>query len=86
MKTHTRAALYAIALMLGLSTLAATAAAQPTKKDDNYGYKFDDDLLTAPGVDSMSAQIRVLKKPIREKLHRPRVHFVPEMLKSVENM
>ena len=86
MRARLKPALWAVALSLGLSTLAATAAAEPTKKDDNYGYKFDDDLLQGVNQDSLSAQIKVLKKPLRDRLHRPRVHFVPEMLKSVENM
>lgn len=56
------------------------------KKADDYGYIFTDDLLNAPGLGASSAQITVLKLGRRDRLLRPRIHFVPEMLKSVESM
>jgi len=65
---------------------APKAEAAGKKKDDNYGYIFTDDLLNAPGLGANSAQITVLKLGRRDRLLRPRIHFVPEMLKSVESM
>ena len=70
--------------------MAAPAYAQETggkkKKDDGYGYIFTDDPMTAEGLGSHTAQISVRTVGRREQLLRPRVHFIPEMLKSVENM
>ena len=75
-----------LAIALGLSFLATSlpASADPSKKDDNYGYIFTDDALKADTLGSATAQIRVIPMGRRDRLLRPRVHFVAEMLKSVE--
>jgi len=52
----------------------------------DYGYKFEDDPLSAGGFGPADATIRVRPGPIRTTLIRPRTSFVPEMLKSVENI
>lgn len=84
-----------VAVMCGVGVAAGPAGAEETqtkgeaagkKKDDHYSYVFTDDLLDAPGLASNTAQITVLKLGRRDRLLRPRVHFVPEMLKSVESM
>ncbi|MCC6557440.1 MAG: hypothetical protein IT372_31200 [Polyangiaceae bacterium] len=67
-------------------TVKKSDAAAPKAKDDNYGYVFKDDLLNAPGMGATTGQITVLKLGRRDRLLRPRLHFVPEMLKSVESM
>ena len=54
--------------------------------DDGYGYEFDDDPLAAGGFGPNDATIRVRPKAARTTLIRPRTSFVPEMLKSVENL
>jgi hypothetical protein len=72
--------------MVGVALVASSAHANPTNKDNSYGYVFDDDALRAEGQSANTAQITVLKSARRERLVRPRVHFVTEMLKSVENM
>ncbi|AKT37351.1 hypothetical protein [Chondromyces crocatus] len=77
-----------LAALLGMS-IAGSASAQEgrdKKKDDSYGYIFKDDILSADTQGASTAQIRVIKVGRRDQLLRPRVHFVPEMLKSVENM
>ncbi|MFO0591908.1 MAG: hypothetical protein U0441_30455 [Polyangiaceae bacterium] len=56
------------------------------KKDSGYGYEFSDDPLNAGGFGPNDATIRVRPGPIRTTLIRPRTSFVPEMLKSVENL
>jgi hypothetical protein len=56
------------------------------KKDGGYGYEFSDDPLNAGGFGPNDATIRVRPGPIRTTLIRPRTSFVPEMLKSVENL
>lgn len=53
---------------------------------DGYGYEFSDDPLAAGGIGPNDATIRVRPGPVRTTLIRPRTSFVPEMLKSVENL
>ncbi|HZF53562.1 MAG TPA: hypothetical protein VE093_33170 [Polyangiaceae bacterium] len=79
-------ALIGFALSMAFITTSVVAAAEPTKQDDSYGYIFKDDALAAETMGAASAQIRVLKLGRRDRLLRPRVHFISEMLKSVENM
>lgn len=65
------------------------AAAKPTGgggKEEGYGYEFADDPLAAGGFGPNDATIRVRPGPVRTTLIRPRTSFVPEMLKSVENL
>jgi hypothetical protein len=78
--------LIGLAVSMAFITTSVVAAAEPTKKDDSYGYEFKDDILQSDTMGAASAQIRVLKLGRRDRLLRPRVHFVSEMLKSVENM
>ena len=76
-----------------LLTVSARSRAQDvanTKGDTggqgDYGYKFEDDPLSAGGFGPADATIRVRPGPVRTTLIRPRTSFVPEMLKSVENL
>jgi hypothetical protein len=64
----------------------AKAGAAAGKKDEGYGYEFSDDPLNAGGFGPHDATIRVRPGPVRTTLIRPRTSFVPEMLKSVENL
>lgn len=76
-------------VVVGVAVLlvSAFALAQPKKgKDDGYGYEFSDDPLNAGGFGPNDATIRVRPGPVRTTLIRPRTSFVPEMLKSVENL
>jgi hypothetical protein len=69
--------------------VSSAAFAQSTKSEDNaegYGYTFDDDPLAAGGFGPGDATIRVRPRAARTTLIRPRTSFVPEMLKSVENL
>jgi hypothetical protein len=68
---------------------SAAVFAQVTKTEDTaegYGYTFDDDPLAAGGFGPNDATIRVRQRAARTTLIRPRTSFVPEMLKSVENL
>jgi hypothetical protein len=74
-----------------LTLAAGVASAQQkditeSKTDDGYGYSFDDDPLNAGGFGPNDATIRVRARAARTTLIRPRTSFVPEMLKSVENL
>jgi len=53
---------------------------------EGYGYEFSDDPLAAGGFGPNDATIKVRPKAARTTLIRPRTHFIPEMLKSVENI
>ncbi|WP_433936072.1 hypothetical protein [Sorangium cellulosum] len=75
-----------------MSVVASSAFAQEAqgggggKKEEGYGYEFSDDPLNAGGFGPNDATIRVRPGPVRTTLIRPRTSFVPEMLKSVENL
>ena len=64
----------------------AAGAAGGSGGNGDYGYKFEDDPLSAGGFGPADATIRVRPGPVRTTLIRPRTSFVPEMLKSVENI
>ena len=65
---------------------AAPAAGGGDRGGDGYGYEFDDDPLAAGGFGPNDATIRVRPRAARTTLIRPRIQFVDEMLKSVENL
>ena len=67
-------------------TIEALAQPKAGKKEEGYGYDFSDDPLNAGGFGPNDATIRVRPGPVRTTLIRPRTSFVPEMLKSVENL
>jgi hypothetical protein len=73
---------------LGVLLFVSEALAQGKagKKEEGYGYDFSDDPLNAGGFGPNDATIRVRPGPVRTTLIRPRTSFVPEMLKSVENL
>jgi hypothetical protein len=64
----------------------AGGASSSDGSNGDYGYKFSDDPLSAGGFGPADATIRVRPGPVRTTLIRPRTSFVPEMLKSVENI
>lgn len=71
--------------VFGMVSWVGGAVAQE-QDGDGYGYSFDDDPLNAGGFGPNDATIRVRSKAARTTLIRPRTHFIPEMLKSVENI
>jgi hypothetical protein len=70
----------------GVTNTGAGAGAGGSGAGGDYGYKFEDDPLSAGGFGPADATIRVRPGPVRTTLIRPRTSFVPEMLKSVENI
>jgi hypothetical protein len=86
--TRVSAAIAAGIFMMLVAPLASaqTKSTDAGKKDQGYGYEFSDDPLNAGGFGPNDATIRVRPGPIRTTLIRPRTSFVPEMLKSVENL
>ena len=73
-------------LLFTTEALAQGKAAGGGKKEEGYGYEFSDDPLNAGGFGPHDATIRVRPGPVRQTLIKPRTSFVPEMLKSVENL
>jgi hypothetical protein len=78
--------LIAAVLVSVTASSAFAQAGKQAKKDEGYGYEFSDDPLNAGGFGPNDATIRVRPGPVRTTLIRPRTSFVPEMLKSVENL
>ena len=69
-----------IALLLGAETAIAQQYAEKTE------YSFDDDVVTGDLV-RPDGELTVVRKKGRERsLIRIRQDFIPEMLKSVENL
>jgi hypothetical protein len=81
----------ALTVVVGLFAMAVSSSVFAQSKDmpknaDGYGYTFEDDPLNAGGFGPNDATIRVRPRAARTTLIRPRTSFVPEMLKSVENL
>jgi hypothetical protein len=55
----------------------------PVDESRTYTYRFDDDPLTAPGLDNVP-RIRVRPTASRETLLRPRASFIVPLMRSVE--
>ncbi|MDX2051126.1 MAG: hypothetical protein SFV15_01965 [Polyangiaceae bacterium] len=87
-KTAAMSAVVVVTLAFGTTRASAQEAAAPAAGGDSegYGYSFEDDPLNAGGFGPNDATIRVRPKAARTTLIRPRTSFVPEMLKSVENI
>ncbi len=62
------------------------ASAQETKYAEKTEYTFDDDVVTGDLVRPDGELIVKRKKGKERSLIRVRKHFVPEMLKSVEDL
>ncbi len=76
-----------LCVVASITSIAAAQGAKPAGgKEDGYGYDFKDDPLSAGGLNPNDSTIRVRPGPPRTTLIRPRTSFVPEMLKSVENL
>jgi hypothetical protein len=80
-----------VLLACALVALARQANAQDStyverKTSDGRDIRFKDDAIGALANDPVGAQLSTWHPPKRFDLMRPRKTFVPEMLKSVENM
>ncbi|MDH5674140.1 MAG: hypothetical protein OEZ06_18435 [Myxococcales bacterium] len=72
-----------VAVVLGASAMALPTQAQ----DDNQtSYDFEDDLVQGDLVRPDGENLMVRRRGARESLIRIREHFIPELLKSVENL
>jgi hypothetical protein len=71
-----------IFLVLALGVAAPVAA----QEDNTTNYDFEDDLVQGDLVRPDGENLMVRRRGARESLIRIREHFVPELLKSVENL
>jgi hypothetical protein len=88
MQGHLQAALLAFVLVAASSE---QAFAQPRgyverKTAEGQTVSFDDDPLGAVTGEPIGLQLSGFRPPRRCDLMRPRVNFVPELLKTVEKM
>ncbi|MGZ3417945.1 MAG: hypothetical protein ACXWUG_01095 [Polyangiales bacterium] len=77
--------LFGVLGVVVLFGLEGSAAAQ-TSKDKIESIEFPDDKLLNTPIFPDSAKIGGNHVPVRTLLVRPRTHFVPEMLKTIENL
>ena len=75
----------AMMAVLGLG-LAAPVSAQDAGGGDATTYDFDDDLIAGDLVRPDGELLNVRRRGRRSSLIRVREHFIPEMLKSVEDL
>jgi hypothetical protein len=73
------------ALVVGLSFADAPALAQDAPAGETT-YDFEDDLVTGDLVRPDGEQLIVRRRGRRASLIQIREHFIPEMLKSVEDL
>jgi hypothetical protein len=84
----------ATAAVAALLSTSAVASAQPSPKPDYTEKKVDGGtVVTFPGDelpgdsnDPYFGLVKGLPRPIKAGLIQPRLNFVPELLKSVENL
>jgi hypothetical protein len=77
------------ALGAGVTAFAAPVAVQAQdggRGGDATTYDFEDDLVTGDLVRPDGELLNVRRRGDRRSLIRIREHFIPEMLKSVENL
>jgi hypothetical protein len=77
---------FLVVLVSVLFSSTCFAQTKSFEEEKGYGYTFDDDPLAAGGFGPNDSTIRVRPRAARTTLIRPRTSFVPEMLKSVENL
>jgi hypothetical protein len=79
-------ALAVVAIVAGAMVFALPAFAQAGGLAATTEYNFEDDLVTGDLVRPDGELIGARKKAKVNTLIRVRKHFIPEMLKSVENL
>lgn len=79
----------ALALGIACASMAGSALAQdaaPPAAADATSYDFEDDLVTGDLVRPDGELLSVRRRGNRASLIQIREHFIPEMLKSVEDL
>jgi hypothetical protein len=73
---------------LGLTLLVSATTVEVAQAQDSgsTSYDFEDDLVQGDLVRPDGENLMVRRKGARESLIKIREHFIPELLKSVENL
>ena len=66
--------------------VAIVSLTSPATAQEETSYDFEDDLVQGDLVRPDGENLMVRRKGARESLIRIREHFIPELLKSVENL
>lgn len=74
---------FVLVLMVLASLTTSSALAQ---EDNATSYDFEDDLVQGDLVRPDGENLMVRRRGARESLIKIREHFVPELIKSVENL
>jgi hypothetical protein len=77
---------FGIAGFIAITALSGMAFAQDKADDKATTYDFDDDLVTGDLVRPDGELLSVRRRGNRASLIQIREHFIPEMLKSVEDL
>ena len=86
---------FAFAFTLLVASFTALPAARADEGADSvrqrdiangYAYDFANDAVAGGALDAQGARVRAVRHAERDVLIRPRLSFVPELLKSVENL
>ena len=77
--------LVVLGTLVGLVSPALAQEAEATE-GNTTAYDFEDDLVQGDLVRPDGENLLVRRRGARESLIRIREHFIPEMLKSVENL
>lgn len=77
---------FSLLLAVPLLLASSSALAADTDEPEGYEYRFEDDLLEANPNAAQGSIIRLRTQVVRRTLIRPRAHFVPQMLESVEQL
>ena len=87
-RINLRVGLLALSLFgaLLVSIPVAPVQAQDAAEGDATTYDFEDDLVTGDLVRPDGEMLNARRRGTRSSLIRIREHFIPEMLKSVENL
>ena len=75
-----------VGILVGLSFVFLTGVASAQEYAEKTEYSFDDDVVTGDLVRPDGEMTVVRKRGKERSLIRVRQHFIPEMLKSVENL
>lgn len=79
---------FTLALLLPAATALPAAAEEPTSdpRGELTAYSFEDELVTGDQVNPNGEILHVRKRGQRESLIRARTHWVPELLKTAEDL
>jgi len=77
---------FGFALFVGLMSVGSGALAQDAGEAGATSYNFEDDLVTGDLVRPDGELLSVRRRGNRASLIQIREHFIPEMLKSVEDL